>query len=317
MIIKTKYSFFLKVFTLFIIILFVSCGKKTATSLKAYEPPKPVESINAIRIEDYLLLSWKYPSIETKRLKHFILIIKSDDRDETIELSPFQTEFRDNKIKEGNTYSYTLKTVNQKGTESLKSTKIEAVICKMPDEIISLNYQISFDNLILYWEPPKKYDDCPQDLSYNIYKFDDINNPVPVILNNVPIRDNKFIIPLELGYFTLRPVIQTETLNIGRESNTIKISHDSLIPQTPKIITTFRNNNRIFILWQEAKESWVKGYRIYKKESVQDRFYLVAEVLTPIFTEEVKNNGSFFYQITAFGPKRESSPSETIRHDYY
>ncbi|MCX8069823.1 MAG: fibronectin type III domain-containing protein [Thermodesulfovibrionales bacterium] len=298
------------------IILFISCGKKTAPTLKSYEPPKPVQSLISERIEEDLHITWTYPTQDLKLLKYFILTIKSDEGEEIFTLPPESSLYKYTKVKESSVYTYSIKAINKKDRESPTSYQ-KAIICKLPKEKPQLRYEIKGDFLLLTWNPLKiqaQMEDCSKEVFYNIYHFDKTTNQIGFPINDKPIRQNQIEIPIETNkttYFTIRPIVEAKTLNIGQMADPVKITPELFIPSPPKILSTHKSNNRVFIMWNEAKESWVKGYRVYKRG--QDfKFKQVAEVLTPVFTEELDEDKPAYYMITAIGPISESKPSEIL-----
>lgn len=299
-----------------LIILLWGCGKKTSPTLKSYEPPRPIESINAVRIEDDLIISWAYPSQDVKKIKSFIITIKSDDGEETKILSPDSSTFKFNKIKDGKIYLYEIKAVNKKGIESTSKQK-KAVICNMPKGKPTARFNIKGDSLLLAWDPlmlESQPEGCSQRLVYNLYRFEDINNPVLITINDKPINKDQIAISLDANktnYYAVRPAIEGDTLNIGPMSDPLKISPDMLIPASPIIHSINKSNNRVFIMWYETDANWVKAYRVYKKVQ-NDDFKLIAEVLTPVFTEEIDDNKKTYYKITAVGPLKEGMASEIL-----
>ncbi|MFQ3573212.1 MAG: fibronectin type III domain-containing protein [Thermodesulfovibrionales bacterium] len=307
-----------RLLAIFLISLFclMGCGKKSAPTLKPYEPPKAVSDFSAIRLEDSIILSWDYPVREREGLEGFIIQRSHDKKTSNIKVSAETNQYIDTDIKERETYRYRIYGINKRGIAGIPSVDIEAKVCPLPEGKISIRHKI-YDNYIeISWEKPviKTVDsDCNLMVSYNIYKSYSLDKPSSTPINPQPLQDTSFKIGVEaedISYYHIRPIFKGQITHIGIPSNTLTISSKDLIPSKPKILNYTSTQDRIFITWKEASESWVIGYKIYKMMT-DGTFSEIAFVTTPIFTE-LATESSQSYKITSVGPKIEGPASDII-----
>jgi hypothetical protein len=118
-----------------------------------------------------------------------------------------------------------------------------------------------------------------------------------------------------------RPPAEDRTLETGEAENSNVPGHGNVdeepdtggtavpeIPDPPGGLTALYTGSRIVITWNEVTGA-VK-YRIYR--ATGDSFDLIAETVTPAFTDErVKKGMKYSYRVTAVG-RKEGRPSEEI-----
>lgn len=297
------YSIFL-VFCL----LSVSCGKKSAPTLKTYEKPAAPSELKAIHRENSVILSWSHP--EKDSLKEFI-VIKSAGPDFTrlIFIPKDETSFSDNEIKTGIVYKYKVIAKTAKGVSSDDSRTIEVSPLDVPPAPKNLSFRIGSSSLKISW------DDAGKGLYYNIYKTYEKGNYNIAPLNIVPLSSTVFtdnINAKKIVYYTVRSALNDDTRDESPASDEIAINPAYFKPSKPEGLKTVRSENKVIILWKENPETWVAKYNIYKKIQDSEQFRLVGESLTPVFTDTEKPSPKHFYRVTAVGPVKESDPSETV-----
>ncbi|MDP3258965.1 MAG: hypothetical protein Q8M34_00070, partial [Thermodesulfovibrionales bacterium] len=87
-------------------LMLVSCGKKTAPTLKAYEKPSAPAAVKAIHREDRILLSWSYTS-KKENLKEFYILRAEDSSFQKIAVVSKDTNtYTDINFKTGISYKY-------------------------------------------------------------------------------------------------------------------------------------------------------------------------------------------------------------------
>ncbi len=313
----TRQDIFAKVPYLWLIalsILILSCGKKGPPTLKAYEMPKAIASLNVMRIDGPLTISWDYHQEDRKGLKGFLLTRSSQNGDVELPLSPDTSVYIDKDIREFETYRYRIRAVNKKGIVGEYSKELVVHVCPLPLPPATVRYKVLDDAVVILWEASKgeKMGPCGGPIRHNVYSHDTKEGSSQRPLNNAPLDTDRFIVPVpkdKTAYYTVRSVVNTGLDQIGPPSEVIVVSPTDLVPSPPRIVNTVKSEGRVFVFWQEASERWVKGYRVYKKAS-SGEFEPVAEVSTPVFTEQTGDERETLYRVTSVGPVRESPPVE-------
>ncbi|MCX8026397.1 MAG: hypothetical protein N3A62_00885 [Thermodesulfovibrionales bacterium] len=305
-------------FVLFLVLIIgvSGCGKKTQPSLKPYEPPPSVKTFYAIMFEDSIIINWDYHPKDRERLEGFIIKRSYDNKKTEFKVSAVSNQFIDTDIKEKEVYKYSIYGVNKRGITGLPSNEISVKVCPMPNEKIHPNYRVYNDYIEIIWDAPSstKWDsDCPSNFTYNIYKSDYKDNPSSTPINPKTIKNTSFKLEIpkeEVSYYHIRPVVETNIIQIGKVSNPLTISLSDLIPSKIEGIKHATAENRIFITWKESPETWVKGYKVYRMFA-DGIFKEIAFVNTPVFTEMATEKLNH-YKISAVGPQKEGIQSDII-----
>jgi hypothetical protein len=100
------------------------------------------------------------------------------------------------------------------------------------------------------------------------------------------------------------PAVEDE----GYASAEIEVDPSNFIPSPPSDLRYVKGDNRIFLMWTESPESWIKGYRIYRKREGEPGFTGIGEGRAPSFVDTEKGGKKVWYMIRAFGPAAESEP---------
>lgn len=309
---KTSRIFFgILAYSIFIIFCFmsISCGKKGAPTLRAYEKPDAPAELKAIHRENSIVLLWSHPKKDI--LKEFIVMKSSgSDFGRLISVSKDKNSYPDAEFKIENVYKYKIIAKTVKGVLSDDSEIIEVRPLAVSPAPKNLSFRIGNSNLKISW------DDAGKELYYNIYKSYEkgkysIINP----LNSVPVSSTTFtdnIDTAQIVYYTVRTALNNDARDEGPASDEIEINPADFKPSKPAEIKTLKSENKIIILWKENPETWVAKYNIYKKTLDNGQFRLIGESLTPVFTDKEKMSPKQFYRVTAVGPVKESDPSETV-----
>lgn len=294
----------------------MGCGRKSPPTLKPYEPPPVVANFNAIRFEDSVVLTWNYPQRDRERLEGFIIQKSHSQNVLNIKVSPESTQFIDTEIKDKETYGYLIYGINKRGVVGMPSDVVTVKVCPIPKDKIVTRHKVHDNYIEILWDKPhidNNAPDCNLKLSYNIYKSSSADKISQIPINKTPITDTSFKLDIDkedISYYHIRPLLEGKILHIGYHSYPVTLSLYDLIPSKPKILNYISVENRVFITWKEATESWVTGYKVYKV-SRDGNFNEIALVTTPVFTE-ITEEKEQSYKITAVGPKKEGLPSEII-----
>lgn len=284
---------------------FVSCGKKGPPTLKAYEKPETPPGITAIHREERIILSWSYPDNLRHTLKGFqVLRSESDGFEKVAFIKNDQSLFIDNTFKLNVTYQYKVIAQNLKDVLSADSNIITVITRVLPSPPENIRFTITSDSIELHWSS------SGEGICYNIYKTTEKDKYADTPLNRAPVcmtsfRDT-FLLPDRTVYYKIRALLNTIIRDEGYASAELEITPSHFIPLAPSDLRVVKGDDKVYLLWKENTETWIKGYRIYRKREGEKEFTIIGEVTTPTFTDTAKINKKVWYMIRALGPLRES-----------
>ncbi|TAN42994.1 MAG: fibronectin type III domain-containing protein [Nitrospirae bacterium] len=296
----------------------VSCGKKSNPTLKSFEKPEPVRAVKVEHRGNEMIVSWPYPSSARQALKGFI-VEKAEDTGGTAPefkkiavLSPAASQYADDRFSSGKKYLYKVRPVNSREVSGDDSPVVSAAPAGLPARPQGLAYRITDDTVEIYWQKG------PGRLFYNIYKSDIKDKIQPTPLNSAPLKEPFFkdaINPSASFYYHVKALLGTDIVDEGLPSDTLVLGPEAFVPAGPSGLNFVPTPSKVFLLWKEAPESWVKGYRIYRKRSGEDSFLLIGDSVAPAFNDREPLTRKTFYYVTALGPVKESAPSNSVEAD--
>jgi len=284
---------------------FVSCGKKGPPTLKAYEKPEKPPGITAIHREERIILSWSYPDNLKHALKGFqVLRSESDGFEKVAFIKNDQSLFIDTTFKLNVTYQYKVIAQNLKDVLSNDSNIITVIPKALPSPPDNFRFTITSDSIELHWSS------SGEGVCYNIYKTTEKDKYADTPLNREPIcmvsfRDT-FLFLDRTVYYKIRALLNTIIRDEGYASAELEITPSHFIPSAPSDLRVVKGDDKVYLLWKENTETWIKGYRIYRKRDGETEFSPIGEVTTPTFTDTAKSNKKVWYMIRALGYLRES-----------
>jgi len=289
--------------------MLLSCGKKTAPTLKAYEKPSAPAAVKALHREDRILLSWSYTS-KKENLKEFHILRAEDSSFQKIaSVTKDESSYTDVNFKTGALYKYKVVAGSLKKILSEDSNIIEIRPESVPPAPKNISFKVGNDSLNVSW------DSTGANILYNIYRTAEKGKYSINPINKEPLTAPKYSGTLETGspvYYTIRSLLSKEFRSEGQASVEIKIDPSTFIPTKPEGFQTVVADDRAVISWKENPEMWVTKYRVYDKVNEKDGFKLVKESVTPAFTLREKTGMKHIFRVTAVGPLKESEPSEVI-----
>lgn len=309
---------FLSLLILFFIFSLSACGRKAPLRPDVFVKPEQVENLKAMHDERGLTISWSYR--KKVEIKGFIVLRSvggdferrgyipaysreqtekelSDKRD-TDEFSFIEKDFRTDI-----TYKYRVIAESIKGIEG-EATEIKVTPATLPEPPENIRFFIKNDSIEILWDPVKA---C-----YNIYKA--YGGKDYFLLNQKPLCKEILIDRASTErpvYYRIRSIIITDIVNEGIPSKETIIRLEDYIPSPPSKINIVVGDKKVFLLWKESPEPWVRGYRIFRKVEGERDFNLVGESTIPAFIDsnlEGLENKRISYMITALGPATESDP---------
>jgi hypothetical protein len=320
---KFRQRLLLVLFLICSALFLASCGKKGDPTLKIVEEPVPVKEISAVHRENKLIISWSYPASERLKIKGFYIEkaeIKrqapSVERPEFKNIAFLQSDasqFIDKDFKIGQTYLYTIRVRNLENIISDRSPVITVQPLPLPEKPTGLRYSLTEDSVIIKWDhvrPPEA------EVKYNIYKSYEKGKYPASPLNTAPLIGTYFIDKVEKTravYYTVRALLGTNIKGEGYPSEELKVNPELFVPSKPVNLKYIPSEKRVFLIWDENPETWISGYRIYRKRASEHEFKLIGESILPAFTDNEPLSVQTVYYVTAVGPKKESMPSEAVK----
>lgn len=303
------------------IIFLISCGKKGDPTFKSFEKPHPVKEISVFHSKDELIISWSYPSVEKEKIKGFYIDKAiADGKDAKANKSDFkniafikndESSFIDKDFKVGNKYFYKIRTLSLRDILSVDSPVFEAVISALPEPPQMIGYKIMPDSVEIRWNASTENNG----IVYNLYKSFEKGKYGQYPLNTAPLTKPFYIDKPETEktvYYTVRALRNTIVKDEGFHSKELEITIMAFIPEKPTGLKFASTDDKVYLMWNENKESWVSKYRIYKRVHNAQAFILIGESVTPAFTDNALLKAKALYYITAVGPLVESASSEII-----
>ncbi len=324
---KTLYScYLLSMFC--VLFLLYSCGKKGDPTLKSYEKPIPPSGLKALHREAEIILSWEFPKDKEPTIKGFHLMkaipphptipplpregereVKGGggDFEKLAFLEPDKRAYLDADFKINSAYKYKIISQNMRGIISNDSNILKLIPKTVPSPPQNILFKVEYDSLILNWKSAEN------GILYNIYKSPEkgIYNLIPV--NKVPAKENSFKDNLDFKkpvYYTIRSLRGSDIRDEGSASEEIEINPSKFIPSTPEGLHAVATEENVYLIWKEAPETWVVGYRVYREINKKEGFIFIGETQIPVFLDRDKPLTKRSYRITALGPLKEGSPAE-------
>ena len=285
----------------------LSCGRKAPPTLKAYEKPQPPSALAAVHREDKIVLSWSYPNNRRESLKDFVVLRSEDGGFERAgSVSSDQSSFIDEAFKPDVAYRYKVVARNLKGVISSDSNVFKLTPGHVPPAPENVHFTVGADGIGLSWRS------TGQGVCYNIYKTAEKGKYTDSPLNREPVCATSFkdaaVSPGSSVYYTVRALHKTDILDEGYPSEETEVNPSHFVPSSPTDLRAVRGKDKIYLMWKESPEPWVKGYRVYRMKGKEHEYTLLGESTIPTFTDTEKVKGKILYMIRALGPKNESEP---------
>jgi hypothetical protein len=294
-----------------IVILTFSCGRKGSLTLKAYEKPASPANITAFHRDGGIYIFWQYPVQERLKIKGCQLLKSGDGGisfKELAFLKPDELDYTDRDFITGHDYQYKFRCISLRDVFSDDSVIIKISPRSLPQKPEEISSVIKNDSLQIRWK-------IPPDVKANIYKTFHKGSYSFYPINSEPLTNNFFVDKLEISravYYTVRLLRGTDIRDEGPPSDELEVNPAFFVPSSPSGLNYAPVEKKVYLLWKENPENWVKGYRIYRKRPNDDKFALIGETAAPVIIDAEPIASKTSYYVTAVGPQAESNPSETI-----
>ncbi|MGO9611465.1 MAG: fibronectin type III domain-containing protein [Dissulfurispiraceae bacterium] len=316
-----------RLFVLFFVLsqLVFSCGRKGPPTLKSFEKPLPVSDVRAVHREDSLIISWSYPDEGREKIKGFYIEKTEGNWGEAKNAQNFKSiaflkkdasQFADKDFATRDYYFYKIRAVSLRNIPSDDSSIVRVYPRDPPPVPGNLRYRVMNDSLEIKWDStvPQEVQNDYQ-VRYNIYRTYQEGEDAASPLNNHPLKDAFFNDKLETkrsAYYTVRSLWDTDIKDEGYPSDQLEVHPDSFTPSTPAGLHFVSSGKEVYLIWHENPETWVSGYKIYRRRGLESGFEPIGDAEAPAFRDKNPVRIKTFYFITARGPKQQSPPSAVI-----
>jgi hypothetical protein len=293
---------------LFACCLLASCGRKGTPTLKSYEKPDAPSGLGAIHRESDIILFWNFPEDMQHSIKSFFLMRSTGgDFHKIASVKNDRRTFTDTDFKVGNIYKYKVLSESLRGVLSKDSNIVEVRPQKMPPVPGGFSFTIEYHTLTLKWKS------AVAGVLYNVYKSHKSGVYPLTPQNEVPLREPMFTDNFDadkIVFYTVRGLLGGSIRDEGPPSEQIKVDPFEFVPPAPEGLQAVATEENVYLIWKEAPETWVKGYRIYRETHKKDGFVFIGESQTPSFVDKEKPLTKRDYRVTALGPSKEGPPAE-------
>jgi hypothetical protein len=288
------------------LLLSISCGKKGPPTIKAYEKPQAPSGLTAYHREDKMILHWSYPDNLRSVLQGFQILRSEKSGFERIaSVNNSQSSFIDETFSPDVAYNYKVVAQNLRGVLSDDSNIITVAPRPVPPAPENVRSSVKGNNVVLSWTS------SGEGVCYNIYKSFEKGKYGQNPLNKEPVCATSFtdeaVSPERAVYYSIRALRMTDVRDEGRASEDAEVSPSQFALSPPSDLRVVKGD-KIYLMWKESPEPWVRGYRIYRKIEGEPGFTLAGEVKAPAFTDAGKTDKKVWYMIKAVGPATESEP---------
>lgn len=305
---EVRFSLFIFCLLFTIYCLLPSCGKKGDPTLRSYEKPDPPSVLRSIHRESEIILQWEFPKDKESSIKGFHLMKSTGGDFEKIAiLENNKRSYIDNDFKTGSKYKYKIVSQNLKGIISNNSNIIQIVPETVPPPPGKILFKVEHDSLTLNWES------AGDRIMYNIYKSNEKGTYQLMPVNKEPVKETSFRDNFDIKgtvYYTIRSLVGSDIRDEGDASEEIEITPFEFIPSLPSDLRAVVKKENVYLIWKEAPETWVVGYKVYREINKKEGFIFIGETQTPAFLDKDTPSTKRNYRVTALGPSKEGPPAE-------
>lgn len=292
------------------LLVFTGCGQKGKPTMKSFEKPSPVTDMRAYHRDGKITISWSYARQGKITVKGFYV-------ERAVGQAPFETiaflrydanKYIDDKFEVGKEYRYKIRVYSLRNVISDESPELKVNPVRLPESPKGLSFRLTNDSVEITWER------VADGVSYIIYRGGERGKCDSVLVNVKPIEETVFkdvVNATQPVFYSIRSIVRTTIINEGAPSECLEVNPQSFLPSNPLDVRFVKTEDKLYLSWKENPETWLKGYRVYEKKGT-GQFIPVAEVPIPLFVDEQPINTRIFFYVTAVGPLKESSPSETV-----
>lgn len=293
-----------------LLLLISGCGKKGNPTMKSFDKPEPAKDLRAVHSDNKITLSWSYSKQAKILVKGFYIerAVGFGTFDNIAFVPADTSRYDDQRFEINKEYHYRIRVYSMRNVISDGSAELNVTAVKLPDAPKHMSYRLTNDAVEISW------DKAPEGVTFNIYKSAEKGKYSGAPLNAAPLDKPFFRDGVDVGapvFYSVRSIVESNILNEGDLSNDLEIDPASFVPASPQDMRYVRAENKLYLSWRENPESWIHGYKVYKK-GAEGQYTPVAEVNIPLFIDEGTIREGTSYYITALGPVKESAPSQAV-----
>ena len=292
------------------LLLFAGCGQKGKPVMRSFEKPSPATAMRALHRDGKVTISWSYARQDKIIIKGFY--VERAEGNKPFETLTFlkgdATQFVDDHFAVGKEYRYRIRVYSLRNVISDESAELKVNPVGLPEPPEKFAFHLTNDAVEITWNK------VADGVTYNIYRGTDKGNCDTVLLNATPLEKPFFKDGVNVGqtvFYSVRSLVHTTIMNEGATSECLEVDPQSFLPVHPSDVRFVRTEGKLYVSWKENPETWIKGYRVYRKKG-QGQFIPAADVPIPLFVDEEPIEVPTSYYVTAIGPAKESSPSGTV-----
>ncbi|MDH4233242.1 MAG: hypothetical protein OEW04_14585, partial [Nitrospirota bacterium] len=260
-----------------------------------------------------IILQWNYPAEKESAIEAFIILKSSGAEFNTLaHVEKNRRSYEDTCLEKGGKYRYKVVARNFRGVQSDDSTILDIHMVDTPPPPSRLSFSIKNGTLLLAWNP------VTEGLFYNVYKSVEKGKYGLYPANGSPIAENSFNDTFTINrtvYYTVRSLHGGDIRVEGIPSEELAVDPSELIPSPLKNCGHNTFPDKVYLFWEEPEESWVTGFRIYRRTAGQD-YQLLGETQIPVFVDNEPALTKRDYRVHAVGPAKEG-PGVEIRNILY
>jgi fibronectin type 3 domain-containing protein len=295
-------------FLFFISLIIPACGRKAPPTLRAYEKPQAPSGLTVLHREGKILVSWSYPGNLRSSLKGFqVMRAERGGFERRGFVGNEKNSFTDDRFSPDTTYKYKVMAQNLKDILSDDSNIVTVTPKGLPPPPENIQVSVGNDAVHLSWQS------SGEGFCYHVYRTTEKGRYSNAPIHRDPICATSFsdrtLFQDRPVYYTIRALHNTSLLDEGYPSAESEVTPSLFVPSAPAELRGTKAQGKIILMWRESPETWVKGYRVYRKKEKEREFTLLGEVKVPNFSDTGKVGKKVRYRVRALGPLSESEPS--------
>ena len=287
----------------------VSCGKKGDPTLKSYERPDSPANLRAIHREDKLYLRWDFPRAKEADIASFVLLKSSGQGQEfekLLHLGPEKRLHVDTEFSPEIVFHYKIISQNHKAVYSNDSNTVSLRPANTPAPPSNISFRVENNSLFLTW------DSIGNSTRYNVYRSYEKGTYGLFPVNKSPLTENHFkdfFTADKPVFYKVRSQKNTDIRDEGAASSELVVNPFEFVPSAPTGLDYFIAADRVFLYWNEPAETWVTGFKVYRKTDGTE-YVLLGETQIPTFVDRESPSTKRDYRVSAVGPAKEGAASE-------
>lgn len=289
------------------LLLLWGCGKKGDPTLHAYEKPDAPTALTAIHRESEIIVSWNFPKSSEQGIKGFHLMKSSNgDFRRIASIERDKRSYRDTDFVIERAYRYKILSENLKGITN-ESPTLDIRPLPPPPQPSDLSFEVHHDSITIKWRS------SIENTFFNIYRSHKKGEYRVAPINEKPVKGESFedsFDPRHTVYYVVRSLTGSPIWDEGPSSVELTVDPLDFVPSPPQNVIAVPVDDGLYLTWNEPAETWVTGYRVYRKFVGKADYERIGETQIPAFLDQNPLPEKATYRVTAIGPAKEGPPAE-------